>query len=240
MKERFGLTNASATRILATTLGILVGLAGIEHGFFEFLQGNVRPDGYMIDAIGPAQRFWEYGVETALTIIPSFQISGILAMIFGLLVVIWSVVFVQRKFGALVLLFLSIVVFLVGGGFAPIFLTILAFVTATRIGKTSNLWKSRLPASIRKFFARLWPWSLIVSVISFVLAVEIAIFGYPLLWVLEADTTFSIQFTLGLVSLMLAILAVPAAFAYDAVQDTVPEAVSDAVQGTQRQVEATY
>jgi hypothetical protein len=232
MMKRFGLTNASATRILTTTLGVLVGLAGINHGVFEFLQGNVRPDGYMIDAIGPAQRFWEYGVETALTIIPNFQISGILAMIFGLLVVIWAVVFVQRKFGAVVLLFLSVVLFLVGGGFAPIFLTILAFVTATRIDKTSNLWSSSLPASIRRFFARLWPWSLIVSVVSFVIAVEIAIFGYPILWVLDAETTFSIQMTLGFVMLVLAILAVPAALAYDAAQDD--------VQVTQRQVEATY
>lgn len=234
MKERFGLTNPSATRILATTLGILVGLAGIDHGIFEFLQGNVRPEGYMIDAIGPAERFWEYGVETALTFIPSFQISGILAMIFGLLVVIWSVAFVHRKFGAVILLFLSVVLFLVGGGFAPIFLTILAFVTATRIGKTSNLWKARVPGSVRRFFARLWPWSLVVSVISFVIAVEIAIFGYPILWVLDAETTFSIQMTLGFVMLILAILAVPAALAYDAAQDD----VQDAVRAAQRQAEA--
>jgi hypothetical protein len=62
----------SATRAVASTLGVLVGLAGIEHGFFELLQGNVTPSGIIIDAIGPSQRFWEYGTERALTVIPIF------------------------------------------------------------------------------------------------------------------------------------------------------------------------
>lgn len=53
-----------------------MGLAGIEHGFFELLQGNVAPNDMMIDAIGPGQRFWEYGVERALTIIPNFFFNG--------------------------------------------------------------------------------------------------------------------------------------------------------------------
>ncbi len=216
MKDNRGLTTNRATRIFATTLGVLVGLAGINHGFFEFLQGNVRPDSRMIDAIGPEQRFWEYGTETALTIVPNFLLSGILAMIIGLLVVIWAYAYVHTRFGAAVLLFLSVALFLVGGGFAPIFLTILAFIAATRINKPLRWWQSRLPAGIRSLTAKLWPWSLAASTLLFVVAVEIAIFGYPLLWLLEADATFSIQFSLGLAMLLLAIVSLPAAFAHDA------------------------
>jgi hypothetical protein len=52
------LKNISATRAVTSTLGVLVGLAGIEHGFFEMLQGNITPSSMMIEAIGPAQRFW--------------------------------------------------------------------------------------------------------------------------------------------------------------------------------------
>jgi hypothetical protein len=52
MKGVKALTTISATRAVASTLGVLVGLAGIEHGFFELLQGNVTPSGIMIDAIG--------------------------------------------------------------------------------------------------------------------------------------------------------------------------------------------
>ena len=61
-----------ATRATASTLGVLVGLSGIDHGVFEMLQGNAVPGGVLIAAIGPAQRFWEFGEETALTIISNY------------------------------------------------------------------------------------------------------------------------------------------------------------------------
>ena len=72
-----------ATHVVAATLGALVGLAGIDHGIFEILQGNRVPSELLIAAIGPEQRFWEYGQETALTIVPNFLLSGILAVVFG-------------------------------------------------------------------------------------------------------------------------------------------------------------
>src|SRR3989337_1801999 len=96
--------STSATRVIASTIGAIVGLAGLEHGFFEMLQGNVTPSGLVIDAIGPAQKLWSGATEPALTIIPNFFVSGILAMIVGLLVTIWAVAFVQRKYGALILM----------------------------------------------------------------------------------------------------------------------------------------
>jgi hypothetical protein len=210
-----GLTNHSATRVVASTFGVLVGLAGIEHGYFELLQGHVRPDGLMIEAIGPAQRFWEYGIELALTIVPSFLVTGILAMVFGLLVAIWSAAFVHRKYGGWVLLLLSITLFLVGGGFGPIFLALLASATATRIDKPLTWWRAHLPVSVRGFLAKLWPWCLVASVLLFVITVEMAIFGYPLLWFFGSDTTYAIQSALAYIMLGLMVLSVPVAFAHD-------------------------
>lgn len=87
----------SATRIVASTFGVLVGLAGIEHGLFEMLQGNVRPDSWLFAAIGPAQRFWEHGTEHAVTVVPNLFVTGILAMIVGLLVAAWSVEVLRRS-----------------------------------------------------------------------------------------------------------------------------------------------
>jgi hypothetical protein len=216
MDDNRGLASNRATSIFASTLGILVGLAGVEHGILEFLQGNVRPDGIMIDAIGPDQRLWELSTETALTIVPNFLISGILSMIFGVLVTIWAYAYVDRKHGSAVLLLLSIALFLVGGGFAPIFLTVLAFVAATRIHKPLKLWRQLVPATLRNLTAKLWPWTLIVSVVSFVVAVEIAIFGDPILGLVGAETAYLIQFILGSAMLILAIVALPAANAHDA------------------------
>src|SRR4030042_4516576 len=116
----------SATRVISSTLGAIVGLAGVEHGFFEVLQGNATTSGLVIDAIGPAQKLWPGATEPALTIIPNFLLSGIAAIIVGLLVTIWAVAFVHRKYGALILLLFSFVLFLVGGGSPPLFLGVVA------------------------------------------------------------------------------------------------------------------
>lgn len=191
------MNNISATRKVASTFGILVGLAGIDHGIFEILQGDVKPGSLMIEAIGPAQRFWEYGTEPALTIIPSFLVSGIFAVIVGLLVIVWAAGFVHRKYGAGVLLLLSVLLFLVGGGFAPIFLTLLAFMTATQINKPLTWWRTQVPAAVQTFLARLWPWSLIAFVLVFVISVEIAVFGYPFVLLLGIETTQAILSTMA-------------------------------------------
>jgi hypothetical protein len=205
----------SAIRAVASTFGILVGLAGIEHGIFEILQGNVEPDGLLVDAIGPAQRFWEYSSETALTIIPNMLLSGILAIIVGIIVTIWAAYYVNRKYGARVLLLLSIILWLVGGGFAPIFMTLFAFAAASRIGRPLNWWRAHLPGFIQSFLGRLWPWSLIVYVVVFVFGVEIAIFGYPLLWIFSAEVTYSIQWALAYIMVVFWPLSILTAIAYD-------------------------
>ena len=205
----------SATRAVASTLGVLVGLAGIEHGFFEMLQGNVAPSGIMIEAIGPAQRFWEYGTERALTIIPNFFVTGILAIIVGLLVTIWAGAFIDRKYGAWILLLLSIILWLVGGGFAPIFMSILASVTATGINKPLKWWRAYLPVNLRGFLAKLWPWSIIIFVVVFVIGVEIAIFGYPLLWFYSAEVTYEIQYTLAYIMVGFMPLSILTSIAHD-------------------------
>src|SRR3990172_13342970 len=178
----------SATRVVASTLGAVVGLAGMEHGFFEMLQGNVTPSGLVIDAIGPAQKLWLGATEPALTVIPNFLVSGILAMIVGALVTIWAVAFVQRKYGALILLLLSIVLFLVGGGSPPIFLGVVASLVATRINKPLAWWHAHLSVNVRGFLAKLWPWSMIVFVFMFWFAVAIAITGWPIV-VFDANGT---------------------------------------------------
>lgn len=40
----------NATRVTVSTFGALAGLAGIEHGIGEVLQGNVAPDGVTISS----------------------------------------------------------------------------------------------------------------------------------------------------------------------------------------------
>lgn len=212
--------NISATRAVASTFGILVGLAGIEHGIFEILQGNVKPDGILTDAIGPSQRLWEYSSETVLTIIPNMFLSGILAIIVGVVVTIWAAYYVDRKYGARVLMLLSIILWLVGGGFAPVFMAIFAFIAATRIDRPLNWWRAHLLGFLRGFLARLWPWSIIVFVVVFVLGVEIAIFGYPLLWIFSAEVTYNIQWALAYIMVVFWPLSILTAIAHDIQKQT--------------------
>lgn len=205
----------NAARIVASTFGVLVGLAGIEHGFFEILQGDVEPGSIMIEAIGSAQRFWEYGVETALTLIPSFLLSGILSIIVGLMVIVWSIVFIDRKHGGWVLFLLCIILFMVGGGFAPIFMSILASITATRINKPLKDLGRALPESVLRFLSNIWLWSLIAFVVLFIISVEIAIFGWPINAFFDAQTSLNYLNILAYVMLGLMILSVITGLVHD-------------------------
>lgn len=201
---------------VASTYSILVGLAGIDHGIFEILQGNRVPESLMIEAIGPEQRFWQYGVETALTIVPNFLLTGILAVIVGLIVLVWGGFFVQRKHGAGVLMLLSLVLFLVGGGFAPIFMAVLGSLAATRINKPLTWWRGKIPAALRSALAFFWPFILIAFVLVFVVSVEIAIFGWPLTTFFDDQSTMDYLNNLSYLMVGLMVLSVLSSLAHDA------------------------
>jgi hypothetical protein len=210
------LKHASATRVVASTLSVLGGLASMGHGIFEMLQGNVTPDSIRIEAIGPAQRFWEHGGEPALTIIPNFFITGILATLISLFVIIWAVGYIDKKFGLWGLILLTVLMLLFGGGFAPPTFMILAILAATRINKPLIWWRKFLPLKLQYFLARLWPWVLLVLVILVLFAIEAGIFGYPLMWIFDADNTLKFLRTYGLITTFgLGPVAILSAFAYD-------------------------
>ena len=157
----------SATRLVATWFGVAAGLAGIEHGYFEVLQGNVRPDSLMIASMGPPcdpERIWN-ACEPAMTVIPSFLITGILAIIAGLAVLIWAAAFVQRRKGGVVLILLSIVLLLVGGGLFPPLIGIIGGAAGTRINAPLSRKAGRLSGRMLSVLARLWPWPLVIFLV---------------------------------------------------------------------------
>jgi hypothetical protein len=112
-------------------VGVAAGLVGVYHGYNETLQGNSTPSGIFINAIGPPCQ--GSSCFPAMTVIPDFFVTGVVAIIFAIIILAWAAVFVQRKSGGLVLVLLSIVLLLVGGGFLPPALGILAGIIGTRI-----------------------------------------------------------------------------------------------------------
>jgi hypothetical protein len=206
----------SATRITAATLaGFISSLAGVMHGCFEILQGNSTPDGLVINAIGPAQRLWPSAALHAFTLVPNYAATGILAVIIGTVSVIWAAGFIDRKDGPRVMALLSLALFLFGGGFGPLFVGMFASLIATRIGNPPAWLRTRFSLRLRKFLAGLFPGMLVFYVILFVAAVETTVFGYPMLWLLSAQTTELIVLRAGNVMLIFMALAVLSAFAFD-------------------------
>jgi hypothetical protein len=176
-KERSAFRNVNATRVITTTIGVFFGIGGLDHGFFEILQGNTPTPGLVINAIGPAHRFWVEGTEPAFSLIPNFLISGILSMIVGLAIIIWSLFFVHTKHGRTVFTGLFILLFLVGGGMGQAFFFIPACAFATRMDKPLTWWKKVLPRSSWPFLSNLWVVTLTLVILLMLVVLEIGIFG---------------------------------------------------------------
>jgi hypothetical protein len=105
----------SVTKAAATILGIAAGLIGVYHGYNETLQGSTAPSGILINAIGPPCQ--GNACFPAMTVVPNFYYTGILAIVVSLIILLKAVAFVERKNSGLWMIGLSIVQLLVGGGF---------------------------------------------------------------------------------------------------------------------------
>src|SRR5512140_628080 len=164
-----------ATRTTVATLGTIFGISAISHGYFETLQGNIPTGGVFISAIGEAQKMWPNGNEPALTLIPNFLATGIVAMLTGLAIVVWSLAFVQKRRGPTGLLLLFVFSLLTGGGVAQLLFFPWIWLVATRIHHPLAGWKRILPAGIRVPLGRLWPVSLVLASAIMVFVLEIAV-----------------------------------------------------------------
>ena len=176
--DRITFANVNATRVIATTVGVLFGIAGFNHGFFEFLQGNKPTNGLVIHAIGEAQRFWVLGTEDALTIIPNFMISGVLSMALGVAIMIWSIWFLETKRGTAVFLGLFILLFLFGGGIGQLAFFLPAWAFARQMHGPLTWWRNALPQRSWPFLSKVWPVTLTLASASILMGLEMAIFGY--------------------------------------------------------------
>ena len=193
-----------ATRSGVSAVGVLCGLAGVEHGVGEILQGNVATSGFVIDAWQPSSPL--FGEEPAVTVVPNFLATGVLAIIVSLMVLVWAVAFVQRKNGGIVLIFLSTMQFFVGGGIAPLFPAVAASVAALKINAPLTWWRAHLPLSTKRILATLWLCSLIAF--SF-------LFSSLLLSRLIYGQNVELAANLGLLTLGLIFVTFFAGLAYD-------------------------
>ena len=140
--------NINGAKAVAAALGVCVGVSGLDHGFFEALQGNTPTPGLIVQAIGPAQRMWIHGTEEAFTLVPNFLLTGLLAMLVGLLTIFWSIRYLDRPNGSRILLLLGGLMFLVGGGIGMLVYLLAGWMVARRIHRPLRWVPSRLPATV--------------------------------------------------------------------------------------------
>jgi hypothetical protein len=163
-KKRSEKPMRKATSVVAATFGFLAGIAGLEHGIFEILQGNIHPVSFMFPSMGTpcnAAQVW-HAFEPAMTILPNLLVAGILTVVLSFGIIFWSLVFLQRKHGGSLLILLSIVLLLVGGGFFPPLIGIAGGIAGTRINKPLGV---KPAGNLSRFTAKLWPWPLVIFVI---------------------------------------------------------------------------
>lgn len=172
--------NHSATRSIACTLGVLVGIGSIDHGLLECLQGFNPTPGLIVNALGPGYRWtvWKEGGEGAFTLIPNFLVTGIIATFLGLAIIAWSIRFLHSPRGPTVFLILGVASFVTGGGVAQIVLFTLTWGVARRIRGSLDFCGRLISSTARRTIGRLWPWALGVSTLLFLVALEIAVFGF--------------------------------------------------------------
>lgn len=202
----------NATRLTASTFGTIAGLAGIEHGVGEVLQGNVAPEGLVIASWPDSELFRILAGEPAMTVVPNLLATGILAILSSLVFIVWATAFIHRKHGGQVLILLSVIMLLVGGGFGPPILGITIGIVATRMNAPSTWRRTRLSVA-RRLLASLWPSCLVAGVIAWLLVMPGTIILDALVGVNDPDLVVP-ALTFSAFGLLL--LSVFAGFAHDA------------------------
>jgi hypothetical protein len=158
-------TAFSAAKGTALIFGILAGLGGLTHGIGEVLQGNVKPDGIIINSWTQGPIATNMGGEPGMTIVPNLLLTGTLTILVSLAVVVCAAL-VRDKNSGRILLLLSVVMLLVGGGFGPPIIGILAGVAGTGIGRPSTWWRTRHSVNVRRFLGTVWPWIFGLAVVN--------------------------------------------------------------------------
>ena len=157
-----------ATTVLFLTLGILSGIMGVEHGIGEVLEGY-RPTNSIFILSWPDSSFFEImSGEPAMTIVPNYLVTGILAIFFSC---VFLIAFIKLGHGGksiFVLVALLILMLLTGGGFGPPILGAIAVLIAFKRNSSLKTWR-KLPLKIHHLLGLLWPWSFGICLIGWLM-----------------------------------------------------------------------
>jgi len=154
---------AGATRIAVAILGVVAGMAAVEHGVGEIHAAPGAPESLVIRSWPDIPSFAPLSGEPAMTVIPDLLLSGILTIAVGALVAIAAVGFAHRRHGGALLIGLATLLLLVGGGFGPPVLVAALGLAAVRTTRPLRHPVGRF----RRRLADVWPALLTVTVAAY-------------------------------------------------------------------------
>jgi hypothetical protein len=201
-KEATGSPYNLFTRIYVLILGSLAGIGGVVHGVAEVLQGNKAPDDILL-RVG------------AFTIIPNYETTGIIAVVVGTAVVVWSALLLQKRWGPTVYLGLSTILALVGGGVALIPGSILAWAVSTKIRSPLSWWGKVLSAKIRTALSNLWIVAMVVGIGLFTVGFSIWSLLLPPGEIRQPSATHYVCWSFLCAGTLVILTAIPCGFARD-------------------------
>jgi hypothetical protein len=193
----------SSTRLFVTLQGILIGFSEIIHGAFEIKRGNIPTEGFLLKSVG------------ACTIIPNYLITGIVSVIIGIAIILWTSYSIHKKNGPSIYLLLSVISFFVGGGVAQTIFFCMTWGVSTRITKPLTWWGKILSVNVRETLSKFW-------LLTMILAYSFISFGVAI-WLILLPPTESIKnlvvqyicWSLLIIGIIFQIIAIISGFARD-------------------------
>lgn len=144
----------SARYLFVAVMGTWMGLAGVEHGVGEILQGRARPTGLLIQSWPDSAFFASLNGEPAITVLPDLLFTGILAVAISLLYITWAIFLSRRKHGWLAMMLLAVPMLLFGGGLFP---PVLAALVGAAARGLNNPGVVRPANRLSQTLAKAWP-----------------------------------------------------------------------------------
>ncbi|MFP4023855.1 MAG: hypothetical protein ACLFVR_04945 [Thiohalospira sp.] len=172
------------TKISVATFASILGIAGIEHGIGEILQGKIKPGTFIIQSWPNHELYEVLAGEPAFTILIGMPIyvTGIIAILVSALIIIFALFFVEKKYIIYIFPGLVLSLFLFGGGIAgPVLIGILlsfaiyCIIFDVLLFKKErpswkvlkSIWKIFYPLSIISWFS-LWPGLVLLGAAGFI------------------------------------------------------------------------
>ena len=200
------------TKLSTAAFGTILGIAGIEHGVGEILQGN-KIAGNLFIKSWPDNRLYDIlAGEPAFTILTELPIyiTGIIAIIVSSLIIVWAVFFLERKYGKFIFTGLILSQFLFGGGMAgPVLMGILLSWVSFKIDSKKQLFKKNIP--ILKILKAMWKYVFPISIVCWFSLWP----GLVLIGAADFYPTASTVYILSALSLITFVLSIISALACD-------------------------